>query len=78
VVDLLSAPPRLRVVSRGQRHFVQVLLGWAGSLRGYLGSRGVASRPLGSLVGGLEVVELGAGADPAAVQSLLDRWDGGA
>ena len=69
-----DTPPRLRVVSKEGRHFVLVPQQWAGDLRIFLRSKGVASSPPEPVDRAVVSVELGRKTDTRAVQGLLDRW----
>jgi hypothetical protein len=66
--------PKLKVVPAGKAHFIEVPTSAAGDLLGYLRRHGVRAAPPEPCFSGMDRIELARGADPEAIQGLLDRW----
>jgi hypothetical protein len=71
-----SCPP-LTVATEGFRSFINVPSGFAADLHHYLRAHSVLTSPPEPLWTGTDCIQLAKGADPTAVQRLLDGWEGG-
>ena len=63
---------KLRVVSRGGQHFIEVPSPQAPRLHAYLRSKHVLAQPPVPSFTDVDMIQLGRGMDPAAVQQLLN------